>query len=135
MKKIILFIATILFLTGAASAETPLKMAFQTSDGQVSSIDAKSLSMIVNGGKLVASNGTETLELELQKLAKMYFTGDVSGLIVNTIDVCDEEVEAYGIDGRFAGKFASTSEALANLPGGVYVMKTTGNKTFKIAVR
>lgn len=134
-KRISTLIAILTLFVGICMAETPLKLAFQTTDNNVTSIEAKSLTMSVNDNKLFVTNGNESLEFDLAKLAKMYFTGDQTGLELVPIDMNCTEVTAYTLDGRNAGKFASVATAVSSLPAGVYVLRTADNKTFKIAVK
>lgn len=127
-----------LFLTlfvGTVSAQTPLKLAFLSSDGNVSSIEAKSLTLSVSGDNLVAANGEETLDLKLQSLVKMYFTGDEAGVELISVNLSDGTVSAYALDGKFAGKFESMSKALSELRAGIYIIKMSDNKSVKIVVQ
>lgn len=136
MSKRISTLAAILTLfVGICMAETPLKLTFQTTDNNISSIEAKSLTMSVNDNKLFVSNGNESLEFDLAKLAKMYFTGDRTSLKLVSIDINGSEVTAYTLDGRDVGKFASVAAAVSSLPVGVYVLRTADNTTLKVAVR
>lgn len=126
------------FLTlfvGTVSAQVPLKLAFLSDDGTVDTIDANSLSLSVSGDNLLASNGRETLELNLQSLVKMYFTGDASGVELLSVSPGDGEVSVYAVDGKFSGRFGSASKALSELPAGTYIFRTSDNKSVKIAVQ
>lgn len=124
-------------LTGVvtAAAQATLKLAFQTVDNAVSMIEAKSLDIVISGDKLTASNGAESLEFDLSKLAKMYFTNGEAGVEIVPVDFASSEASAYTLDGVFVGKYESVQAAAASLPKGVYVMQTADGKTVKIAVQ
>lgn len=117
-----------------ATAGEPLRMAFQYDDGAVSYIDADGLTMKVSEQKLLASNPQSSLELDLKKLAKMYFTSGTSGVELASVDIA-ATVDAYTVDGRFAGRFPTASAAITSLPKGVYVLRSSDDKTLKIAVQ
>lgn len=134
-KKWIILVAVLGMFFATASAQTSLKMTFQSSDGSLSSIDAKSLSMSVIGDKLLASNGTESLEFDLQKLVKMYFTGEADGVEILPVDFNGGEVAVYTLDGKLEGRFSSPAVAMSSLNSGIYILHTTDNKTVKIAVQ
>lgn len=134
LKRIGLFAVLLVAGAGIASAQTSLKLAFLSADDTVSQIEAKSLSMTIAGDKLIAANGSESLELELNKLVKMYFTTESSGVELATVAL-DGEVAVYAIDGTFVGNYSSSVQALSNLSTGTYIIKAADNKTIKIAVQ
>lgn len=127
--------AVLVMYFATASVQASLKMNFQSSDGTISSIDARLLSMSVVGDKLLASNGTERLEFDLQKLVKMYFTGEADGVEILPVDLNGGEVAVYTLDGNLEGRFSSPAVALSSLNSGIYILHTTDNKTVKIAVQ
>lgn len=136
MKQALKLLTVFLILfVGTVTAQTPLKLAFLSDNGSESSIEARSLSLSVSGDNLMVSNGKESLQLKLQSLVKMYFTGDVSGVELISVNLSEGEVSAYALDGRLAGKFDSTSKALSELSPGIYIIKTSDNKSVKIAVQ
>lgn len=135
MRILKLLTVSLTLFVGTVSAQTPLKLAFLSDDGTVNSIDAKALSLSVSGDNLLAANGRETLELNLQSLVKMYFTGDASGVELLSGGLGDGEVSVYEVDGKFAGGFGSASKALSELPAGTYIIRTSDNKSVKIVVR
>lgn len=135
MKKFRILLSFLILFVGTTSAQTPLKLAFQTIDGSISSINAKSLSISVSGDNLTASNGTENLTFKLQELAKMYFTGDASGVELIPVNINKGEVSVYTLDGKFAGKFESAASAMSSLTRGIYIVKTSDKKSLKIAVQ
>lgn len=135
MKKTNTLFAMLALFGTAMSAQTSLKMAFQTEDGVTHTIDAKSLSMSIAGDKLIASNGGEKLEFELPKLTQMYFTSETAGIKLIPFSMSEGNISAYTLDGKYVGNFSSTEQALANLSPGVYIVKNSDNKCIKIAVQ
>lgn len=134
-KKLLSFIIVMALFCGAATAGTPLQLAFMTGDGNVTAIDATSLSMTVSEEHLVVTNSTASISLNLSDLVKMYFTDSASGIELMPVNMTATEVRAYTTDGRFYGKFDSVTKAMSSLPAGIYIMKTTDNQTIKIAVQ
>lgn len=120
---------------GIASAQSTLKLAFQKLDDSIERIEAKSLTITFANGNLSASNGTENLEIKLSDLVKMYFTDGDSGTNIVSVDFNEIEADVYTIDGKNCGKFTSVAEAVASLPAGIYIIKTSDDKSFKIAVQ
>lgn len=118
-----------------ASVQASLKMNFQSSDGTISSIYAKSLSMSVVGDSLLVSNETESLTFDLQKLVKMYFTGEADGVEILPVDLNGGDVTVYTLDGKLEGSFSSAAVAVSSLNSGIYILHTKDNKTVKIAVQ
>lgn len=131
--KNILFALLLTLLPATALAEAPLMMAFQTTDGMVKTIDAESLSMTVTDGKLLASNGSESLEFALPDLAKMYFTGEAA--LTELLATADTAVSVYTADGKQVGNYVSAAKAVESLPAGIYIVAAATGKTFKISVR
>lgn len=127
--------AVLVMYFATTSVQASLKMNFQSSDGTISSIVARSLSMAVVGDKLLASNGTESLEFDLQKLVKMYFTGEADGVEILPVDFNGGEMAVYTLDGKLEGRFSSPAVAMSSLNSGIYILHTTDNKTVKIAVQ
>lgn len=134
-KKLLSFIIVLALSCGAAAAGSTLQLAFMTGDGNVTAIDATSLSMTVSEDHLLVSNSTGSMSLNLSDLVKMYFTDSASGMELMPVNMTATEVCAYTTDGRFAGKFDSVTKAMSSLPAGIYILKTTDNQTLKIAVR
>lgn len=122
-------------IAGIAQAETPLHLAFMSNDGSVITIEARSLDMTVSGEKLIATNGTTSLELELQELVKMYFTNSSASVELISFGLNDGMISVYSLDGTFRGNFGSSAQAMSSLPKGIYLFETTDNKTIKIAVQ
>lgn len=134
-KRINLLIAILAFAFGYSLAETPLNLVFESTDNSTRTIEAKSLTMSVSGDKLTATNGTETMEMELSKLTKMYFTGGQTGVELMPIDFNGKGIDVYSLDGHFKGNYDSVATALSSLTTGIYIIKSSDNKTIKIAVQ
>lgn len=65
----------------------------------------------------------------------MYFTSESSGVEVASVDMNEGEVSVYSLDGTMVGNFGSSAQALSAIPQGTYIIKTSDNKTIKIAVQ
>lgn len=134
MNKITVFVAMLAMSAGAAMAQSTLQLAFQTADGATAVIDASSLSITIAGETLKATNGSDVLEFGLSTLQKMYFTSGVTGVEVATVDLSAAEVDVFTPGGVHVGKFSSAGCAMSSLDKGLYIMKTSENKTFKFVV-
>lgn len=122
-----------LLLAATAYAGDYKYLVFETTEGP-QSIVVDALEMTVREGKLVAANVSESKELDLAALSKMYFStlevtsvGAASSAEACGVTVCD-------LSGRRVGSFASLADARKKLPKGVYVVRQHGNN-LKMAVR
>ena len=82
MKKILFLI---LFAGSALSSlayDYPY-LAFQTSNGSVTTVAVESLTLTVSGSSLVATNDDGSVTLSLSDLSKMYFTTEAATGISN----------------------------------------------------
>ncbi len=135
MKKRLMFLVSVLMTVTVACAETYPYLTFQKADGTVMSVGTEGLTMTFTGGKLVAINGTESLELTVDNLETMYFSSrEVSEIREATLSDADGEVEAFSLQGVSYGKFGNLQNFRNQVSAGVYVIKRKG-KTQKIMVR
>lgn len=135
MKKIlsiVIAVLAVLLPAAAASYEYPY-LSFTDSSAQVHSIGVDGLSVHFADGKLIATNGTESLELPLADLAEFHFAKDASALR-EIGAVAAEPVKVHTVDGIDAGTFGSCSEAAAALAPGLYII-SNGRETVKILVK
>ena len=120
----------------AAIAQEPLQLVILTNDGNLHTLAAESLSMSVKDQTLLVNNLETSLTLNLPDLDKMYFTGEETGVANIIIDENTAgPVEVFAADGKAMGRFDSTAAARATLPAGIYLLRTSDNKSFKIAVK
>ena len=132
MKKYLLSCAGVALAMSAAAAEYPA-LAFELADGTVRSVSAANLSMTFAGGNLVADHAAGRLEIPVADLRKFYFTGGQASVADVALDA-DEAVEVYSATGMRMGRYSSEADAKADLPAGLYVMKSA-SRIFKTVVR
>ncbi|WP_141241302.1 hypothetical protein [Prevotella sp. 885] len=132
MKRTLISMLTLLAVT-AASADNYSYLAFQTADGSTRSIGVESLEMTFSDGKLIASNGTESLEISVADLTRMFFSSEATAIKDISLDA-DSPVKAYTVEGVCVGSYDNMASASANMGKGVYIVK--GEKTtHKITIR
>lgn len=117
----------------SAAAAEYLEMAFELADGTVKSVSAASLAMTFVGGNMVAENAAGRLEIPVSELRRFYFTGAQSS-VAEVGMVADEAVEVYSVTGMSMGRYSSEADARADLPAGLYVIKSA-SRIFKTVVR
>lgn len=135
MKKELLFIIGTCMSGPAAHADSYPYLTFQKSDGTTVSMESASLVMTFSDGKLIASNGTDSQELTVADLSKMYFS-ETGATGIQDVDVADAdgEVEVFSLQGVSYGKFSTVQSFLNTAEPGVYIVKVNG-KSQKIMVR
>lgn len=132
MKRTLISMLALLAVT-AASADNYSYLAFQTADGSTRSIGVESLEMTFSDGKLIASNATESLEISVADLSRMFFSSEATAIKDISLDA-DSPVKVYTVEGICVGSYDNTASASANMGKGVYIVK--GEKTtHKITVR
>ncbi len=135
MKKKVLYLIMACLPSVAAHAESYPYLTFQKADGTLLSLGVESLEMTFQDGKLTYTNSTGTGTLTLADLASMYFSSaDATAISSLTADSNDGKVQAFSLQGTSYGTFDSMQTMKANVPTGMYIVKTNG-KTLKIAVK
>lgn len=130
MKNLLLsFILAVVPLFGYAEGKS---LVFTTSDGVSHSIAAAGLNISFEDGMMNASNGSESLSLSVASLSSMYF-GVSSGVAIAPVS-SDSPVSVISPSGLRLGDFRSMDEAKTQLPGGMYIVRTSEGKTVKIVV-
>ena len=109
-------------------------MTFTKADGTAASIGVSNLEMTISDGKLVATNGSETLTLTPADLAKMAFTENATAITSATTDSNDGTVKVFNAAGMYVGEYANADEARQHLTAGVYIIKSK-SLTSKLSVR
>ncbi len=135
MKKELLFIIGTCMSGPVAHADSYPYLTFQKSDGTTVSMESASLVMTFSDGKLIASNGTDSQELTVADLSKMYFS-ESGATGIQDVDVADAdgEAEVFSLQGVSYGKFSTVQSFLNTAEPGVYIVKVNG-KSQKIMVR
>ncbi len=135
MKKKFLFLIGTCLYGVMAHADSYPYFSFQKSDGTTVTMEASSLTMTFSDGKLIASNGTDSQELTVSDLLKMYFSEDGATGIQNVeISDLDGEVEVFSLQGISFGTFSTLQSFRNTAEPGVYIVKVNG-RSQKIMVR
>ncbi len=135
MKKELLFIIGTCMSGPVAHADSYPYLTFQKSDGTTVSMESASLVMTFSDGKLIASNGTDSQELTVADLSKMYFSeSGATGIQDVDVSDADGEAEVFSLQGVSYGKFSTVQSFLNTAEPGVYIVKVNG-KSQKIMVR
>ena len=114
------------WLSTSAMAEDFQYLTFETMDGAKASVEINSITMTIEGGKLVVGNQT----FVLANLNKMYFsvsdeTTVQTGISQLELPDTSEILAIYDLQGHLVNK--------EQLKKGVYIVKTKGG-TYKIAL-
>lgn len=110
-----------------AHASTYPYLTFQSVDGTAVLMSVTGLSIKFSGGKLIATNGTETKEISVASLACMCFSeGNATGLQEGSLQEADGQVETFTIGGLSMGKFSTVQAFRQSAPAGIYVVKGNG---------
>jgi len=127
MKKVLLFLMTMMGATAQADDGTYSYLTFETADGAKTSVALSSSQTV-----LALSDGTLTvgnLSFSLADLSKMYFsTSDETATGIQELRVADldDAADIYDLQGRKVAK--------AQMRKGIYVVKTS-NGTYKVNVK
>jgi len=107
-------------------------LAFQTTDGTVKAVSVTSLTLTFSNGALTATNADGTCSFALADLGKMYFTAEPTA--VQPLPARGDGVEVFSVTGVSMGHFESLQAAEAQMPCGIYVVKS-GSETLKLMKR
>lgn len=131
-----LIISTLLGWATATQADTYSYLTFQKADSSCVAVAVESLSMTFANGKLIATNGTDTYELSVADLSRMFFSSTTPTGIADlaTDRPANAQVEAYALTGARLGTFANLKAFEQRAPKGVYVVRTNG-RTLKLSVK
>ncbi len=127
MKKVLLFLMTMMGATAQADDGTYSYLTFETADGAKTSVALSSSQTVLalNDGTLTVGN----LSFSLADLSKMYFsTSDETATGIQELRVADldDAADIYDLQGRKVAK--------AQMRKGIYVVKTS-NGTYKVNVK
>ncbi len=127
MKKVLLFLMTMMGATAQADDGTYSYLTFETANGAKTSVALSSSQTVLalNDGTLTVGN----LSFSLADLSKMYFsTSDETATGIQELRVADldDAADIYDLQGRKVAK--------AQMRKGIYVVKTS-NGTYKVNVK
>lgn len=119
----------------AANADTYPYLSFETQDGTTRSVSVESLTMTFSDGKLLASNGTDSYEIDVASLSRMYFSAS-NVTAISDLERSDThgQMDVYTLSGVKVGSFDNDAALRNGVGAGVYIVKSNG-KTFKVALR
>lgn len=134
MERILLII-TVLLAALSVQARVYPYLSFQKSDGTVWSVGVESLQMTFENGMLHVTNGSETHDLEVKDLSRMFFSEtSVTGMEKLNSSVDNGPVEVYTVSGIYVGRYADMQHFRQSPAKGVYVVKEKGT-TVKTVVK
>ncbi|MGM9816119.1 MAG: hypothetical protein ACI304_03565 [Lepagella sp.] len=135
MRKILLGLCLILVTSLASAYDWPY-LRLECVDGSYQTIGVESLSVSFSEGNLFAQNPSESLQVSLASLSKIYFLDqNLSSAVSSPISsLGSAPVEVFCLTGLYAGAFDSVREACASLPAGVYIVKSD-SKCLKVCVK
>lgn len=134
MKRILLII-TVLLAALSVQARVYPYLSFQKSDGTVWSVGVESLQMTFENGMLHVTTGSETHDLEVKDLSRMFFSEtSVTGMEKLASSVDNGPVEVYTVSGLHVGRYADMQHFRQSSAKGVYVVKENGT-TVKTVVK
>ena len=133
MKKILFLLMFAGYVMASPAYDYPY-LAFQTSNGTVTTVAVDDLTLSVSGSTLVATNADGTVTLSLGELSKMYFTAEAATGITTLDGSKPAEVDVYSLAGVCMGRYPDFATARARLASGVYIVKTE-TQTQKITVK
>ena len=130
-----MFLFSVMVAAEVAHADNYPYLTFQKADGSTVSMETTSLSFTFSDGKLIGTNGSESVELVVADLTSMRFTAnDVNGIKDVSPADGNNKIEAFSLLGVSLGKFDSLQTFRNKAAAGVYIIKSNG-ETQKITVR
>lgn len=105
-------------------------LVFKSATGESYSVKTEGLEIYFNDGKLTFSN--DNLVIPVASLVSMEFS-DNSG-VERILSDATGPVTVLSVDGIRIGEFSSLQEAYGGLKPGVYVVRHSNGKNFKISV-
>lgn len=129
------FILTAMLAAQSAAARTYPYLSFQRSDGTLWSVGAESLYMTFENGMLHVVRGSETFDLDVKDLTRMFFSEtSVTGIDTPASTLCNGPIQVYTASGVLVGRYADMQSFRQAAARGVYVVKGSGT-TFKTVVK
>ena len=133
MKKKTIVLSALLAGVLPVVADTYDYLTFQTTGGEQVSVAVENLSLTVDGGHLVATNGEGSQTFQLSDLAKMYFSSEPTA-VTGVSQSATGKVKVYDTTGAPRGQYPSEADAIGRLSkGGVYIIKSEGETVKKVS--
>lgn len=135
MKRMFLFLSALFATSTCIYADDYPYLTFQTTDGAQTSFSAVGLTLTLEDGLLVVSDGTTRQTFAPETLAQMFFAQSGANAIGSiTTDEAATTCEVYTLAGIHIGSFASRAALRGQLPAGIYLVKTKDTTT-KLVVK
>lgn len=108
-------------------------MEFRFEDGTTRTLSADGLSITFSNGEIKVTNTAgENIEIAATSISSMQFTNDSAVDSLNLEEMNDFDI--YSTSGLHLGKFVSIEAARNTLSNGVYMVKNSNGKTFKVVI-
>lgn len=133
MRRFAIALLLTAFISSASAYDYPY-LVFQNSDFTETAVSVESLTLIISGSQIIATNNDGSQSFTLSDLNKMEFSTTTTNVTENTTDESDPHVEIYNLTGIHLGGFDNIDSATASLQRGIYIVKGV-SETYKIAVR
>ena len=109
-------------------------MVFTMNNGSQKSISTENLEITFSNSELQAKSNQTVLTLTLTDVKSMNFGETVTSSVSSLESEKESTVYIFTLSGIYEGSFPSLSNAVENLENGIYVIRNTEGKTFKITV-
>lgn len=134
--RILIALALLLFVgSGLINAESYKSLEITKVDNSTAVVAADGLTLTIDGNMVVLANANgEITRMRADEISGMQFTDEVASRVHMVSATTDGPVEAYTVEGTFAGEFNSLNDALASLSAGTYIINYGKGNAIKIFV-
>lgn len=133
MRRFAIALLLTAFISSASAYDYPY-LVFQNSDFTETAVSVESLTLIISGSQIIATNNDGSQSFTLSDLNKMEFSTTTTEVSDADAEESDPHVEIYNLTGIHLGGFDNIDSATASLQRGIYIVKGV-SETYKIAVR
>lgn len=124
------FIAMASAIMSMAYADGYGTLVFKSVTGESYSVDAEGLEIYFKDGTLTFNNDGRSIPVA--SLVSMEFSDNLG--VEKIVSGSDGPVAVFSVDAVKIGEYTSLKEAYSDLPQGIYVVRRSNGKTFKISV-
>lgn len=132
MKRILLTLAAIISISAGALASYNA-IEFHTLEGTIRTLGISDLEITFVDGRLVATSTDGSVEVPLSQLQSMNFAVDRTSAIAPAWQE-NETIDLYTTTGLHIGTFDADNISAANLPAGIYIVKSYSGHSYKFIV-
>ncbi len=133
MRRFAIALLLTAFISSASAYDYPY-LVFQNSDFTETAVSVESLTLIISGSQIIATNNDGSQSFTLSDLNKMEFSTTTTEVSDADAEESDPHVEIYNLTGIHLGGFDNIDSATASLQRGIYIVKGV-SETYKIAVK